>query len=691
MEILLDNLLNNFNESGTIEDCRKILISSNAAGLPCIGETLGKPLLKLFPYDTELKAEFSKAIGEESIPSLAQSYTYYNPEIVNSIRDSPFSLVTLTMTTCKRLDLFKKTINSFLNLCTDIDNISRWICVDDNSSEEDREEMKRLYPFFTFVFKNKENKGHPQSMNIIRDMVKTPYIFHLEDDWNFFIKRPYIGDLLNLLISNPKIGQCLLNRNYSERETDIDIKGGFPVSKNGINYLIHEYCPGEKINDFYAKHGGPVRQCAYWPHFSFRPSLLRKEVLDTVGKFDEKVSHFEMEYSHRYVNKGYISAFLDDIVCLHIGRLTSERDDKTKLNAYDLNNEAQLSGKEEKKNEQVDIHMKTFVINLDSRKDRWEKFRENREGDFLNYTRFPAIDGYKLYPSDQLLRIFDGNDYNMRCGMVGCALSHIILAIELTRDPVSNFYFNIEDDAQLASNLKERLSKLIINLYQNYSDWDLVYLGHHLRDEYNTPDHYGDEQPSVEKWDSLTSLTRSLGGTSGYLISKTGAVKLLNFIQRNGMTNGIDTVQQKAADELNIYYIKPHLVYAECFRSDEKKVDSDIQYSYKGLSVPVGDRLIREIKFYTNIGVEMELIDDYGIMKEKMIEDPSSVLIYNGANRLSDLCELARLLNKPHYTVGESLLVYVARPTEEILNGRYFERLSKNGKFNVNDCLIYQS
>ena len=39
------------------------------------------------------------------------------------------------MTTCKRFDLFEKTINSILN-CFDVENIDEWFLVDDNSSVE---------------------------------------------------------------------------------------------------------------------------------------------------------------------------------------------------------------------------------------------------------------------------------------------------------------------------------------------------------------------------------------------------------------------------------------------------------------------------------------------------------------------------------------------------------------------------
>ena len=72
-----------------------------------------------------------------------------------------------TRLTCKRLELFKETLNSILNTWEDIKKIDYWFCVDDNSSKEDREYMKNKYPFIEYYFKNNEEKGHKKSMNII--------------------------------------------------------------------------------------------------------------------------------------------------------------------------------------------------------------------------------------------------------------------------------------------------------------------------------------------------------------------------------------------------------------------------------------------------------------------------------------------------------------------------------------------
>ncbi|MCC7104785.1 MAG: glycosyltransferase, partial [Chloroflexi bacterium] len=98
------------------------------------------------------------------------------------------SRVTLTITSCKRLDLFEQTVNSFLSCCADLELIDRWVCVDDNSSAEDRARMLARYPFFEFIFRTPSEKGHARSMNAILDLVDSPFWLQMEDDWHFFAR-----------------------------------------------------------------------------------------------------------------------------------------------------------------------------------------------------------------------------------------------------------------------------------------------------------------------------------------------------------------------------------------------------------------------------------------------------------------------------------------------------------------------
>ena len=107
-------------------------------------------------------------------------------------------MIGLTITTCKRIDLFEKTIISFTKECKDYDLIDIIIHYDDSSSLEDRNKMfsllNRLFPETLIVSKRfntnsfNTNRRHLKIMKKWKEDIKffnIDYVFHLEDDWFF--------------------------------------------------------------------------------------------------------------------------------------------------------------------------------------------------------------------------------------------------------------------------------------------------------------------------------------------------------------------------------------------------------------------------------------------------------------------------------------------------------------------------
>ena len=272
--------------------------------------------------------------------------SYYNDKILlnniigkincrkNVIEKNQNQKVFLSITTCKRYDLFVKTINSFMTCCKDIDKIDYFFCIDDNSSEDDRKNMVKEYPFFEYYFKNESEKGHLTSMNIIwnkLDELKPKYWLHMEDDWLFFKPFDYVTKSIDFLEKYKKqnIHQILFNKNYAETIEDYDLVGGAKLE--GDDYILH-------IKD---EEGIFGRNCCYWPHYSFRPSMCLVETILNLGNFNSENTFFERDYADKYYEKGFKSAFYNEIVCIHTGRLTSERYGNKK-NAYQLNGESQF-------------------------------------------------------------------------------------------------------------------------------------------------------------------------------------------------------------------------------------------------------------------------------------------------------------------------------------------------------------
>ena len=265
--------------------------------------------------------------------------------------------VTFTVTTCKRFDLFEKTMNSFINCCADVLNIDRWLVVDDNSSPDDRNKMKELYPFCEFILKTPEQKGHAVSMNMIRSLVTSPYILHMEDDWKFFVKKNYIKPAIEILIrneinpmdeipsdqdiKNKKIAQVLFNKNYTI-VPDRPVLGGYLAkTNNNIVYRIHEHYPAgsDVYNKTIAKYKGGT--CIYWPHYSLQPSVMSTAIYKDLGPYPSE-GFFERKYADIYYSKNYISVFYDSFSCIHIGKQPWDKSNNNQ-NAYELNNVSQFN------------------------------------------------------------------------------------------------------------------------------------------------------------------------------------------------------------------------------------------------------------------------------------------------------------------------------------------------------------
>ncbi len=292
------------------------------------------------------------------IEYIKDKYIFYNREKVEELTEKsllPEELkdkngIIFTVTTCKRFDLFEKTMNALINCTKDIDMIQEWLCVDDNSSEEDRILMKEKYPFFTYIWKSPQEKGHSKSMNIIRDYVINSgykYTLHMEDDWVAVCEMDYMKPSIRIIEENSDgIRQVVQNRQYVQliRPRDIDLKGGFQkYLKDGYRYILHEFYPrgSPEEAEFWKRINGGF-SASYWPHYSLNPAVMSSEIYKCLGRYREDVKHFEMDYASRFTNAGFKTAFLDGIFRLHIGKLIGE---EGKKNAYELNDLVQFSEK----------------------------------------------------------------------------------------------------------------------------------------------------------------------------------------------------------------------------------------------------------------------------------------------------------------------------------------------------------
>uniref|UniRef100_A0A6C0DJ37 Glycosyltransferase 2-like domain-containing protein n=1 Tax=viral metagenome TaxID=1070528 RepID=A0A6C0DJ37_9ZZZZ len=268
---------------------------------------------------------------------------HYRPLLVAPVKDAHVSTrlgancrVMLSVTTCKRFDLFEQTVNSILKNWLDLDQVDFFYCVDDNSSDEDRLKMQTQYPFFTYHMKSSSEKGHRESMNIIWSKVaevKPTYWIHMEDDWVYFKKEKYVGRAIAALEKYENIGihQLVFNREYGLMMADMERVNVAPLGPKEDGLVLH--IKKDNVQ-------GP--NCAYWPHYSLQPSVCRASKIIELGNYNSVNNFFERDYADKYHAAGYQTIFFDFICSLHIGKQHWEKDGK---NAYALNQVDQLAGK----------------------------------------------------------------------------------------------------------------------------------------------------------------------------------------------------------------------------------------------------------------------------------------------------------------------------------------------------------
>lgn len=221
---------------------------------------------------------------------------------------------------------------------------------------------------------------------------------------------------------------------------------------------------------------------------------------------------------------------------------------------------------------------KIVVVNLDSRKDRWDNLLKSDEYIAMNAIRFSAINGKSLQLSSQIYELFKNNDHKWKKSVMGCALSHIgIWTKLLSEDNTTNSYLVLEDDV--------RFDKDWVNKWQQISknipdDAELLYLGGVLPSNKSVLPLC--LEPVNETWAKIkpnTYFTPNISlpvfhfCTYSYVITKNGAKKLLEFLMNTDMKcfTSIDHFLNHPTIGLVKYVITPLLT--SCFQ------ESDPSYS----------------------------------------------------------------------------------------------------------------
>lgn len=216
---------------------------------------------------------------------------------------------------------------------------------------------------------------------------------------------------------------------------------------------------------------------------------------------------------------------------------------------------------------------KILIVNLKRREDRKNNIINLlNEHNISDYSFFDAVDGYNIPLNLEIKNLFKGNDFGNRCGVIGCALSHYNIWLNLINDSLNDYYIVLEDDITLDPDFNNKLNIVKKHVNNNINNIDLLFIGFHKTEEMNN--HFNNcNQFGFIYFDKNLFC---IGGTFGYIVTKTGAHNLINYIENNGIKHGID-YQMKLIDNSRLFMCRPSIVFSEWVQSDNPNVDSNIQ------------------------------------------------------------------------------------------------------------------
>lgn len=193
---------------------------------------------------------------------------------IETLAEENRTKVSFAMTACGRPDLMEKTLDSFFKFNTY--PIERYIITEDSMDHEVFKECERLNAKkygnkLEFVFNNPK-LGQSKSIDLAYGMIDTEYVFHCEEDWEFYDDE-FIEQSLLILKADPQVLQAWIRPKSDKILNDIKpeiyeiggivvrdvlpksfmVKGALPGGKDLIvrDYMGFSWNPGlKRMSDY---------------------------------------------------------------------------------------------------------------------------------------------------------------------------------------------------------------------------------------------------------------------------------------------------------------------------------------------------------------------------------------------------------------------------------------------------------
>lgn len=232
-------------------------------------------------------------------------------------------IISLSITSCKRLPMLKRVLRAFTLFCEDADIIDNIIFFDDSSSEKDKAEMElllySLFPAKNIIIEHfypdsfPDSYRHSRILNRWREVLietNTDYCFHLEDDY-LFVDFFSIDEGLSALAEG---GDEYAYVGYFQSLKRFPIEYQPKTIGNFWEWIykpelpINEHLFNDEVGAIQSLNGNDFwMMYINWPSFSLRPGIHVVEKLLSIGEFSTEYDidnmRTELEFAIRWSKK----------------------------------------------------------------------------------------------------------------------------------------------------------------------------------------------------------------------------------------------------------------------------------------------------------------------------------------------------------------------------------------------------
>ena len=350
------------------------------------------------------------------------------------------------------------------------------------------------------------------------------------------------------------------------------------------------------------------------------------------------------------------------------------------------------NNKNNNNNNKAPIHLKNidkaFIINLDTRKDRWKTLCKEEPFITSIAERVSAVNGRTLKLTPYIYSLFRNNNFNWKKSVIGCNLSHLNIWIKILSQKTGNLFLILEDDVRFIPSQLSNWDKYAETIPE---DAELVYIGGVL-----PPNKAALEsviEPINNFWAKIKPNQLFTGGsrvplfhfcTYSYIISRRAIEKLIDYLINSvdKMPNVIDHFLGFHSLNFKTYVANP--LITKCFQDDDP-IYQHAQFNNTSTIAQFDSDIRNNTECFNeeDIKAAMQVVDKPGNIITLYHISNMEMPLYEH-NWITDIFSeytLKKIENLNEF-IEDSAWFIVQRPHSDTFN-RYFNNLPKNITFKV--------